>query len=63
LPDELLARLKPLLEERSTHPLGCHDRWIPDRSAIDAIFFDLRAGCRWQALTGTAICMPSLACL
>jgi transposase len=41
LPDELWARLEPLLPERPPHPLGCHNLRVSDRAAMDAIFFFL----------------------
>ena len=34
---------------------------MPDRWAIDAIFFVLRTGCRWNALDATGICHSSSA--
>lgn len=61
LPDKLWTRLEPLLPDRPPHPLGCHNPRVPDRSAMNAIFFVLRTGCQWQALTATGICSPSSA--
>lgn len=61
LPDELWERMEPLLPERPPHPLGCHNPRIPDRAAMDAIFFVLRTGSQWQALRATGICSPSSA--
>src|SRR3712207_7592728 len=39
LPDELWAKMEPLLPPRPRHPLGCHNPRVPDRAAMDAIFF------------------------
>lgn len=61
LPDELWERMEPWLPERPAHPLGCHNPRVPDRSAMDAIFFVLRTGSQWQALRAPGICSPSSA--
>ncbi len=61
LPDELWARMAPLLPERPRHPSGCHNPRLPDRAAVDAFFFVLRTGCRWNALNATGICSSSCA--
>ena len=61
LPDELWARMAPLLPPRPAHPLGCHNPRVPDRAAMDAIFFVLRTGCQWNALNETRICSSSSA--
>ena len=61
LPDELWAKMAPLLPPRPEHPLGCHNPRVPDRAAMDAIFFVLRTGCRWNALNATGICSSSSA--
>ena len=51
--------MEPLLPPRPKHPLGCHNPRVPDRAAIDAIFFVLRTGCQWNALRETTICSSS----
>lgn len=61
LPDDLWARMEPLLPLRPPHPLGCHNPRTPDRKAMDAILFVLRTGCPWNALTATGICTSSSA--
>jgi putative transposase len=61
MPDWLWAELEPLLPERPTHPLGCHNPRVPDRDAMDAILFVLRTGCQWNALNATGICSSSSA--
>ena len=61
IPDELWVRLQPLLPPRPPHPLGCHHPRVPDRAAMDAIFFVLRTGCQWQALDQTELCAHSTA--
>jgi putative transposase len=57
--DELWAKMEP--PPRPKHPLGCHNRRVPDRQAMDAIFFVLRTGCQWNALNATGICSSSSA--
>ena len=61
--DELWQRLEPLLpvHEAKPHPLGCHRRRVPDRQAMNGIFFVLRTGCQWNALNATGICSSSSA--
>jgi putative transposase len=61
LPDVLWAKMEPLLPPRPRHPLGCHNPRVPDRAAMDAIFFVLRTGCQWNALGETTICSSSSA--
>lgn len=61
LPDQLWAKMEPLLPPRPKHPLGCHNPRVPDRAAMDAIFFVLRTGCQWNALNATGICSSSSA--
>src|SRR6476619_2579484 len=61
LPDELWQAIQPLLPERTMHLLGCHPRRVPDRAAMDAIFFVLRTGCQWNALSATGLCSSSCA--
>src|SRR5919206_2692148 len=61
LPDELWAKMEPLLPARPSHPLGCHNPRVADRAAMDAIFFVLRTGCQWNALSATGLCPSSTA--
>ena len=61
LPDALWAEMEPLLPPRPKHPLGCHNPRVPDRAAMDAIFFVLRTGCQWNALGETKLCSSSSA--
>src|SRR3954452_18056580 len=61
LPDALWAKMEPLLPPRPRDPLGCHNPRVPDRAAMDAIFFVLRTGCHWNALRETRICSSSSA--
>src|SRR3954465_3165336 len=61
IPDALWQRIEPLLPPRPPHPLGCHNPRVPDRKAMDAIFFVLRTGCHWNALNATGICSSSAA--
>jgi transposase len=61
IPDELWARIEALLPARKSHPLGCHRPRVDDRAAMDAIFFRLRTGCQWNALSATGICSSSSA--
>jgi putative transposase len=39
VPDWLWAQIEPLLPERPSHPLGCHNPRVPDRDALNAILF------------------------
>ena len=60
LPDELWSKMELLLPLRPQHLLGCHSPRVPDRAAMDAIFFMLRTGCPWNALRETGLCsLPS----
>jgi transposase len=59
--DELWAEIESLLPPRKPHTLGCHNPRVPDRSAMDAIFFVLRTGCQWNALNATGLCSSSSA--
>jgi transposase len=61
IPDALWQRIEPLLPPRKPHPLGCHNPRVADRKAMDAIFFVLRTGCQWGALSATGICSKSSA--
>lgn len=54
LPDALWAEM--LLPPRPRHPLGCHNPRMPDRAAMDAIFFVLCTGYQWNALKETRLC-------
>ena len=57
LPDEVWARLSPLIPARqNTHPLDGGRSPRADRDCADAIFFVLRTGCQWEALDATGIC-------
>ena len=60
-PDALWTEIQPLLPPRKPHPLGCHNPWGDDRRAMDAIFFRLRTGCQWNALSATGLCSSSSA--
>lgn len=61
LPDELWAKMEPLLPARKPHPLGCHRPRVPDRLAMNAIVLVLRTGMQWNALNGSGICSSSSA--
>ena len=61
LPDVLWARMEPLLPPRPKHPRVVAAQRVPDRAAMDAIFFVLRTGCQWNALGETGICSSSSA--
>ena len=43
------------------HPLGCHNPRVPNRAAMQAIYYKLRTGCQWQALNATRLCSSSSA--
>jgi putative transposase len=61
VPDAVWERIEPLLPERPSHPLGCHNPRVPDRDAMDAILLVLRTGMQWNALNATGICTSSSA--
>ena len=46
---------------RVAQPEPYFDPRLPDRAAMDAIFFVLRTGCQWNALRETTICSSSSA--
>ena len=57
IPDELWERIEPLIPEHvNTHRFGGGRPRVPDRQAMDGIFFVLRTGCQWRALDGAGIC-------
>jgi len=58
--DELWQKIEPLLPKHKSNPKGGRPR-VPDRQAMDGIFFVLRTGCQWNALNETAICSSSTA--
>jgi len=49
IPDELWERIESLLPPKRSYPKGGQPR-MPDRPAMDAIFYVLRTGCQWKAL-------------
>lgn len=60
--EELWAVLAPLLPKRvNTHRFGGGRPRVPDRRCADAIFYVLRTGCQWEALTQTDLCAKSTA--
>src|SRR5437660_942848 len=61
IPDALWEKIAPLLPPPPPHPLGCHRPRVPNRAAMEAIFFVLRTGCQWNALSATGICSSSAA--
>jgi transposase len=62
LSDVVWERIEPLLPARvNPHPRGGGRRPVPNRDAMDAIFFVLRTGCQWNALNETGICTSSSA--
>lgn len=62
LSDPLWERIEPLLPKRvNRHRFGGGRPPVPNRDAMDAIFFVLRTGCQWNALNETGICTSSSA--
>ncbi len=61
MPDELWAKLEPLLPARPAHPLGCHNSLVPERLVMDASLLELHTGMQCAALKATGLCFPSLA--
>ena len=60
--DELWALMEPLLaEHQNTHRFGGGRPRVPDRTCADGIFFVLRTGCQWNALSATGLCPSSTA--
>ena len=60
--DELWALLEPLLAPHpNTHRFGGGRPRVPDRVCADGIFFVLRTGCQWNALSATGLCPSSTA--
>jgi len=60
-PEALWRKIEPLLPKPKSHPLGCHNPRVPDRTAMDAILLVLRTGCKWRALDGGKFCSRSAA--
>ena len=62
LTDELWALIEPLLPVHKNPPfLGGGRPRVPDRACAAAIFFVLRTGCQWNALSATGLCASSTA--
>jgi putative transposase len=62
IPDELWAKIEPLLpKHKNTHRFGGGRPRKDDRTCLDGIFFVLRTGCQWNALSATGICPSSTA--
>ena len=60
--NELWEKIEPLIPKHpNTHRFGGGRPRVPDRKAIDGIFFVLRTGCQWNALDETGICSSSTA--
>lgn len=56
--DELWAIIEPLIPPPpKVHPWGAgvHKPRTPNRQVLDAIFFQLRTGCQWKALSATGL--------
>jgi putative transposase len=62
LADGLWAVLAPLPPVRvNTHRCGGGRPRVRDRRCAEAIFYVLRTGCQWAALTQTEVCAKSTA--
>ncbi len=62
IPDELWEVLEIAIPVHvNSHPFGGGRPRTPDRICADAIFFVLRTGCQWNALSATGICSSSSA--
>lgn len=62
MPDAMWERIEPLIPPPAkVHRFGGGRPRVPDRDVLDGIFFVLRTGCQWKALTATAICRSSTA--
>ena len=62
IPDTLWEEIAPFIpKHEAKHPLKGHRHRVPDRDAMNAIFFVLKTGCQWNALNETGICSSSSA--
>ncbi len=62
IPDSLWNEIEPLIpKHKAKHPLKGHRHRVPDRDAMNGIFFVLKTGCQWNALNETDICSSSSA--
>lgn len=61
MPGWLWEKIEPLLPDRPSHPLGCHNPRVDDRAAMNAILLVLRTGMQWNALNVTGVCSSSSA--
>lgn len=62
MPDAMWERIAPLIPPPAkVHRFGGGRPRVPDRDVLDGIFFVLRTGCQWKALTATRICSSSTA--
>lgn len=60
--DDLWKVLEPVLPVRvNSHRFGGGRPRVADRGCADAIFYVLRTGCQWDALTQTDLCAKSTA--
>ena len=60
--DKLWEKIEPLLPKYpNTHRFGGGRPRVPNRKAMNGIFFVLRTGCQWNALSETGICSSSTA--
>jgi hypothetical protein len=56
LTDEMWEKFRPLIPPRvNTHKFGGGRPPASDRDCLDAIFFRLRTGCQWKALSATGM--------
>ncbi len=51
VPDELWAKLRPIIDERDPQTLG--RKRIDARAALDAIIYQMVTGCAWNRLPDT----------
>ena len=62
IPDKLWEEIKKYIPvPKDEHPLGCHRPRVPDRDAMNGIFYVLKTGCQWNSLNETKICSSSSA--
>jgi len=62
MPDTLWREIEPLLPLLAKpHRFGGGRPRVPDRNAMNAVFFVLRTGCQWNALNKTGLCASSTA--
>lgn len=62
IPKKLSKEIEPLIPVvKNTHRFGGGRLRVPDKKAMEGIFFVLKTGAQWKALDVTGICSGSTA--